>query len=245
MDLDFLKESADDISRKQKDIQLWQQWNEKGRQPEDLSPLFTQFRGTIRSKVNQWVNRVEVPPAAIHAEFNKQFIRALETYDPNKGAALNSWVTKILDKGHRWVTTYQNIARIPETRSGKKIREFKTAKSHLDEYLGREPTHIEIAEHLGWSPKEAATLDKELRKSHISSQFEIDPVDVMPSREKQALHDVFYELTPEEQLVYDYTIGAHGKPELKPMQIAQTLGYSPSKVTRIRNSIMSKLEKHL
>lgn len=248
MDLDFLKESAggqDKDKLKARDLELWHQWNNNGQKPEDLKPLFTQFRPTIRNQVKQWSNRVEVPPVAIQAEFNKQFVKALQTYDPGFGRPLNNWVTDVLRKGNRWVGTYQNIARIPETRSHGTVREFKTAKAQLDTELGREPTHIEIAEHLGWSPKQAETLDRELRKAHVAEGFEIDPVDVMPSVEKEALHNVFYELTPEEQLVYDYTIGAHGKPELRPMQIAQQLGYSGSKVSRLRNSITAKLKKHL
>jgi DNA-directed RNA polymerase specialized sigma subunit len=248
LDLEFLKESADEqdkASRRAKDIELWDTWKANGQKPEDLKPLFNAFKGTIRSKVNTWSNRVEVPPTAIHAEFNKQFVHALQTYDPNKGANLKTWVDRTLNKGNRWVGSYQNIARIPETRSHGTIREFKSAKLQLDESLGREPTHFEVAEHLGWSPKTVETLDRELRKSYVSSGFQIDPVSVMPSPEAEALYNVYYDLTPEEQLVYDYTVGAHGKPELKPMQIAETLNMSRSKVSNLRNSITSKLRKHL
>lgn len=226
------------------DLALWQQWDQNGRRQEDLNPLFSQFRGMIRSKANAWIGKAEIPPAAVQASFNAQFMNAINTFDPDKGR-LGPWVGNHLKQGNRWLMKHQNIARIPESRSGKKIQMFTASRAHLDEVLGREPTHIEIAENLGWSPKEVSLLDREIRTSAIGSGFEMDPVDVMPSREKEALNNVYYELAEEEKLVYDYVLGAHGKPELKPTQIAQQLGYSPSKVSKLKNKIMDKLKKHL
>lgn len=230
--------------RSRRDLELWREWDSQGRDPGDLKPLFTQFRGKIRSKSNEWIGRVEIPPVAIQTEFNKQFVHAVKTFKPEKGP-LAPWVDRNLLKGNRWLMKHQNFARIVETRSGKKVSQFKAAQAHLDEALGREPTHIEMAENLGWSPKEVATLGTELRKSLVASESMVDPVDIMPSREKEALHNVYYELDPKQQLVYDYTLGAHGKPELRPTQIAQKLGYSNSKVSRIRKDIMRKLKIHL
>jgi DNA-binding MarR family transcriptional regulator len=51
-----------------------------------------------------------------------------------------------------------------------------------------------------------------------------------------------YQLTPEELLVYEYTIGAGGKPKLRPGEIATKLGMHPTKVSRLRNSITKKIE---
>ena len=238
------KTAADEGSREKKDLALWNQWNDNGRQPEDLKPLFSQFRGKIRSKSKEWVGRVEIPPAAIKAEFNKQFVNAVKTYDPDRGP-LGPWVGTNLRKGNRWLMKHQNFARIVETRSGKNVRHYKDAFSHLEEAFGREPTHIELAENLGWAPKEAEALGKELRKSLVASGSVIDPVDVMPSREKEVLHNVYYELAPQEQLVFDYTLGWHGKQELRPTQIAQKMGLNNSKISRIRKKIMDKISDNL
>jgi DNA-binding MarR family transcriptional regulator len=45
--------------------------------------------------------------------------------------------------------------------------------------------------------------------------------------------------------VHDYTRGLNGKPQLRPGEIARKLNMSPSKVTRIRNSISKKIEEHM
>lgn len=244
LDLDKFAAPKDRADQRQKDMELWNQWRDNGKRPEDMRPLLNEFRGMIRSQANKWAGRVEVPPAAIHQEFNKQFHRALETYDPNKGAALGTWVNTNLQKGQRWVRQHQNIARIGEQRSYK-IGQFNTALSQLDDNLGREPTTDELSEHLGWAPKEVGMLRTEIRKSNIASAWEADPVEILPSREKEALKFVDFDLTAEEKLVKEYTLGEGGKPQLRPMEIAKQLNLSGPKVSRLRKSIADKLGKHL
>lgn len=247
MEFDLDKFSAKKPSkqeRRQRDLELWNQWDQNGRRKEDMGPLFTQFRGMIHSKSREWTGLTEIPPVAVKAAFNAQFVNAVNSFDPSKGT-LHTWVGSNLQGGNRWLKKHQNIARIPETRSGAKIGQFKSTRAHLDEALGREPTTFEMAESLGWSPKEVSLLESELRQSHVRSGFEIDPLDIMPSKEKEAIHNVYYDLDPEEQLVYDYTLGAHGKQELRPTQIADKLGISKSKVSRLRDRIMGKLKNHL
>jgi hypothetical protein len=238
------KDPAERQALRQSDLDLWHHWNNNGRQPEHLRPLFTNFRGMIRRHVNRYVGNVEVPPAAIKQEFNERFVQALQTYQPGKGAGIGTWVDIHLKKGQRWIGAHQNIARIAEPRT-QKVGDFKTAKAHLDNTLGREPTTFELSEHLGWPEREVARMQSELRKSNVASSWEIDPIDIMPSKEKEALLMVRYDLSPEELLVHDHTIGYGGKPQLRPMEIAKQLNMHPSKVSKIRGKIADKIGKLL
>jgi DNA-directed RNA polymerase specialized sigma subunit len=244
--LDLAKTAAkkDILERQQRDHELWNSWQKGGKKPDDLRPLLNNFRGLIRSRSNRWAGNVEIPPAAVHAEFNKQFMNALDTYNPKKGAALGSWVGTNLQKAQRWITQNQNTARIGETRVYK-VGQFEAAKTRLDEELGREPNFHEIADHMGWSEKEVGRLDKELRRTHLSSMWESDPSQLEPSREKEVLNLLRFELKPQELLVYEYTIGSGGKQQLKPGQIAKKTGFSPSKVTRLRQAIDLKAKKFI
>ena len=238
---DFTKEAAKGRSSlREEDLQLWNQWKQGGEKPNDLRPLLSNFRGMIRKQSNQFARNVELPPNSIHAEFTKQAVNAFRSYDPNKGAALGTWVTTNIQKGKRWVSTYQNPARIGEHRIYK-IGQFESAKSQLDERFGREPTQQEMAEYLSWSPREVGRMGSEIRKAHIESSYEGDPTTITPSIEMERLRLVKHELSPEEKLVYEYTIGDGGKPELKPGQIAKKMKISPSKVTRIRTNIFNRV----
>lgn len=234
----------DRVALRRQDLELWKKWDSGGKKPDDLRPLLNNFRGMIRSHSNKYTGNVELPPAAIQAEFTDQFVNALNTYNPNKGAALGTWVNTNLQKGKRYITKYQNPARIGEQRVYK-IGQYQGAIAQLDSQFGREPTHFEVAEHLGWAPKEVERMGTEIRKSYVASAGEMDPSTIMPSKEKEALDLVRYDLSPHEFAVYEYTLGIGGKPQLKPKQIALKLGFSPSKVTRLRQSVYDKTQKIL
>ena len=230
---------------RQRDFQLWDDWKSSGEDPDKLRPLLQNLRGAIRSRANRWAGHVDIPPAAVHAEFNKQALHALRTYDPNKGAAVSSWVTTNLKKAQRWITANQNPARILEGRVYK-TGLYDNAIATLDDQLGREPTTQELSEHLKWSEPEVSRMQAEKRRTLTTGAFDpgYDPTTIMPSREVEILNMIRTELTPEELLVYEYKTGYGGKPQLKSGEIARKLGVSPSKVTRITQAIGRKMEKY-
>ncbi len=200
----------------------------------------------IRSRANKFAGQADLPPATVHAEYNKQFLNAVKSYDPNKGAALGTWVQNNLRKAQRWVATYQDPTRIQEQRYYK-VGEFQNARATLDDQLGREPTTRELSEHLKWPEKEVGRMEAETRGALYSSTWGegYDPTSIMPSRETEVLNMIRFQLDPEELLVYEHTIGYGGKSKLKPGQIARKLKMSPSKVSRIRNSITGKMTPYL
>lgn len=245
---EIVKDAArrkDRSALRQRDLQLWQQWKDGGEKPDQLRPLLHSLRGTIRSQANRWAGRVDIPPAAVHAEFNKQALNALRTFNPNKGANVSSWVTTNLKKAQRWITANQNPTRVLEGRVYK-IGMFDNALVNLDDQLGREPTTQELAEHLKWSEAEVGRMQSEKRRALYTggSDTGYDPTVIMPSRESEILNLIRPELSPEELLVYEYKTGYGGKPQLKSGQIAKKLGISASKVTRITQAIGRKMEKY-
>jgi DNA-directed RNA polymerase specialized sigma subunit len=187
-----------------------------------------------------------MPFSVIQAEHDKQFLRALRSYEPDKGR-LGTWVQHHLDKApQRFLTTYQNPQRIVETRTGAKKGLFDNALATLDDRLGREPTVQELSEHLGWHESEVERAHLENRKANYSgvSQYGLDPATNMPSRATEIARFIKTELSPEEMLVWEYTTGEGGKAQLKPGEIAKKLKLHPSKVTRLRNAITDKIKKY-
>jgi DNA-directed RNA polymerase specialized sigma subunit len=246
----FLKEAmadAPDLRETQrKELDLWKKWKDNGQKPEDLKPLMQSFKPVIRKQANAWASRADLPPQAVHAAFQKQFVQALQTYDPDKGAKLGSWVTTNLHHGkaQRWISTYQDPLRVQENRYYK-MGMWDNAFANLKDQLGREPSTREIAEHLGWSESETGRMEAEKRKTVFGSSSGFDPTAVTPSKESDALKMVRYNLNPQELQVFDYLGGYYGKPQLRPGEIAKKLNLNPSKVTRIKNAISKKLGEYL
>lgn len=239
------KDAASEFRRKQQqEMEMWQQWKQGGQKPQDLRPLIKSFRPLINARANTFAGKLrDVPPAAIRAEFTNQFVQALETYDPQRGAQLNTHINHQLKKGQRFITTYQNPGRIPENRIYK-IRELQDAEMRLDEQLGRAPTQIELADQLKWSPRTVGVLQKELRRATPTGQFEADPSTYTPSRHQEIMRLLPYDLSPDERAVFEHLYGVGGKMKLGPGQIARKLKMSAPKVSRLKRAIAQKYSKH-
>ncbi len=224
--------------RSDRDLELWRTWSTT-RKPEDFQKLKSNFRGLIRSQVNQFAGRVEIPPPAIQGEFNRQFVKAVESYDPNRGAQLSTWVTHNLRNGFSWVSQNQNAVRMTEKRVWN-IGKYNNAKAQLYSELGRDPTTDEMAERLTWHPREAARMEMQLRQDLIGSEMQVDPLQYKPSKEKEVLRFLPYELDDREKFVFEHTTGSNGKPKLAGKDIAKKLGVSDATVSRIRHRVATK-----
>ena len=171
-------------------------------------------------------------------------IKAINTYDPDKGAALNTHVYIHLKKVRAFVVKHQNIGRIPEHRAYR-IGDYITARDEMVEKLGTYPDARTMAEHLNWSIAEVTRMETELRGDYIASKNpEADrlPELAESGREREVLRYIYHDLTAEERLVFDYSLGAHGKPKLLAGEIAKKMKISQPKVSRIRRKISEKMQ---
>lgn len=229
----------------QKEIGLWKTWKDNGMKHEDVRPLLSSLRPLINKEANRWAIQRDIPPAAIRAEFTNHAVKALETYDPNR-SALNTHIRNYMKKAQRFVTTYQNVARIPETRIYN-IGKFNTAQQNLEEQFGRSATQLELADHLQWSPRTVATFQKEQRKGLLSSKAPggEDPTVFIPSAHKEILRLLPYDLDPDERAVFEHLYGINGKARLTPGEIAVKLNMSAPKVSRIKLDIAKKFKSYI
>lgn len=227
--------------RQEQELELWHAWK---REPTDqnLAPLMDSLQNLVQSRVNQF-RKAPVPPAALMGFANTQVMKALNTFSPDKGAALSTHVSWHLKKVQTFAIKHQNLGKIPDQRANN-ITEFKAAKDELRETLGFEPDSLSLAEHLGWSQREVARMESEQqRKDLIASKSpEADNLpDLYSSREREVLRYIHHDLTPDERLVFEYSMGLYGKPQLSAQAIAKQMNISAPKVSRIRNKIDQKL----
>jgi RNA polymerase sigma factor (sigma-70 family) len=236
------KKSREEMKETQKkELDLWHHWNNNGRKPEHLDPLFESFKPLMNREAQKFVNKVEIPTTAIHHEISQHFVNAMKSFDPSK-AQLNTWVQTNLQKASRYVKSHQNMGKIPEGQISQ-IRHFDSTKEQLAQKLGHEPDTKTLADTLGWSPRRVTQMIKERRKDLPASGFESDPAELLTPKELEAIKLMQYDLTPEERTVYEYTFGMNGRPRYQPGQIAKTTNIHPSKVSRIRNKLVDKLKE--
>ena len=226
--------------RQEEDLRLWKEWKADPTEAK-LEPLLDSLQGTINYRVNEF-KRAPVPTSAVRGFANAQAVKALHTYNPDKGAAVHSFVTWHLKKVKSFVVKHQNLGRIPDHRA-RHITAFKDAKQELTQNMGMPPDSITLAENLGWSTAEVGRMESELRSDLISSlNPEPDKLkDMQSSRERDVLRYIHHDLAPDERLVFEYSLGLYGRPKLSATNISRTMSISLPKVSRIRKKIDKKL----
>lgn len=231
---------ADDIFEREKD--LWEQWR-KDPTPNNASKLFNYMNPIIQAKVNTF-KTAPIPKSALDLEAKKWAMKSFQTYNPNRNTRLSTHTTNWLKKLNRYVYKRQNVGYIPEERIIK-IQTYKNTKSNLETKLGREPSVPELSDELAWPMKEVERMESELRKD-IAPTYEMGDMGYIKSDpSKEVLNYIYFELSPQEQLVYDYTVGAHGKSKISGGDIAKKLNVSQSKVSQIKKGIGRKMERYM
>lgn len=228
--------------RSDRDLELWKQWDQNGRQAEDLEPLWNQVKPVVRKAVNVYANRVNIPKPAIEAEFELHALNAIDSYNPSR-AALHTHLTNQMKRGKRFITTHQNAARISENRIYRK-GEFDIVREELADEFGREASAHEIADRMKWPKRQVERLIMEDRKEVPLSHLSTDMTPNRVSEETELLQLLPAELSGEENLVFEYLTGSGGKPQIKAADISRRTGMSPAKVSRIRSRVTSKIKRY-
>lgn len=226
-----------------KEIELWKKWKKSNFTDQiAFNELYRSLNPLAMSVTNKWKGS-GLPTSVIESEVKNLMVNALYDFDPKREVQLNTFLINRLKKVSRMIYKYQNIGTIPEQRAIK-IDTFKKIRTFLHDKLNREPNAMELAEELKWPLKEVDRMEKELRAS-VPMGPELAGMPFVESSKGQEILDlIYYELTPQEKLVYEYLTGYGGKPELSGQEIAKKLNISPSTVTRIRQAIEEKIKRY-
>jgi RNA polymerase sigma factor (sigma-70 family) len=230
-----------------RDVRLFTTWKKAVGFEKDqaLAELLSNLSGSIGVAINSFRGSA-LPMQALELQARTFAVEALKEYDASRSAGLGTYITtSVKQKLYRYVGTYQNAARIPEHHI-QKIGPYREAIADLNTKFGREPTTHEIADHLGVAVSHVTELQGLIRKDLLEfggglddiAQFEHDP-----DFEKAMM--AYYSLTPDEQNVFDYSLGAHGKLKATNNEIAKKLGISAGRVSQLRTSIGKKINSYL
>ena len=231
---------------KQTEIDVWKQWK-KTSDPQHANYLLKSLDPFLQSYVNKYTAS-PLPRPAIESEARLLAMHAFGTFDPKHGTQLSTHVGHELKHLHRYVLDYQNVGKIPENR-GIAISKFKNMKSNLTEKLDREPTTVELADDLSWSPAEVERMQQELRadlnviqgkeEAFFDSQFN------MTDHTLDVVMYVYWSSSPEEQKIMEYWFGIGGHAKLPPDEIAKKLRKTPDQVKNMSKQIALKIQQNL
>lgn len=230
-----------------RDERLIRQWRTATGMAKDkaLTELLASLAAPIGLAVNQY-RAAPLPFATLELEAKRLAVEALNDWKPGMGTKPGSFVrTRVGQRLFRYVSEHQNVGRLPEEMV-RSIGGYKGALSDLSSRFGREPTTHEIADHMGVPVSRVTRLRKSLRAELLESTDGMDEIEDFRHEAgyEQAML-AYYSLSTQQKSVFDYLLGAHGQPRLKPGEIAVKLKMSPARVSAIKQEIATKITPHL
>lgn len=228
------------MSNKEQDLRLWKQWN-RTHSDVDLQNLLRALQPVINQQVTRWSGSLARSTLDLKAKVLT--VEAIKKFDPSKNVALATHVTNQLQKLSRIVYMHTQAARLPEHKAVS-MASFSVAQEQLSNNLGREPTHAELADQLGWGTTRVKEFQKAYERKELLSSGEFNPASfAIADDEDPVVGYVYHDMSPQDKLLFENITGYGGKPRLNNTQIMQKYNMTQGQLSYRKRQLIQMFEK--
>jgi len=258
LDKEAAARGIDREALQQSELEAWERWSKDPNQ-QDFETLYQSHQPLFETIGARYMKSSNLPTAAIRSRMTQNYVKALEGYDPTRGAKLSTHVMNTLPHHiPRYIQKYTNIGRIPDDMGGM-IGLLEERNAALSDRLGRLPTNDELADDMLMSardysdqrkklitPKKVGTLRRSLRLDFVAEEAGgVAPTHGVSKLEQHAVY-LHGSLNSEQKLILEHTYEGFDKPIIQDVErLSRTVKMSPQKVRAIKKQIWKKMERYM
>lgn len=222
---------------KVRDVVLWEQWN-RTKSPQDLQTLLNHLQPLINQQVNRWAGGLSRDALEMQAKLLA--VEAIKTYNPAMGASLGTHVTNRLQKLSRLVYTHTNALRLPEHKAIS-MASFSVAQDALKNELGREPSHVELADHLGWTRQRVGEFQRAYDRRELLGSGDFNPAQFpVADQDDPIISFVYHDMEPKQQRLFEHMTGYGNKPVLSNPQLMKKYSLTQGQLSYTKRQMVDR-----
>jgi len=219
-------------SLRENDQKLYETWKTNPSK-HNLGNLIESLSGPIYAEVRRQSGTL--PTVALASEAKKWAFKAIQTYDPSKGASLSTHVQGYLQRVRRTNYKFQNAVRLPENMQ-LKFNEYNHQLAMLTDELNREPTDEELANRLGWSKPKTIKFKNSLYADLIESGTD-KPSEVTQFSDSVILMEhLMSKLDPQEKFILE------NSKVLSSTELSRRLGVNLNRLNYLKSKLIDKIK---
>lgn len=211
-----------------------------------LRELRVRCQPLVQSQVARYVaGPGHIPRIAIETKADELLVDAARSFNPAAGAAFKTHLFNYLRRLDRYTKANANIAYMPEARANL-ITQFTTQMKIVEDQKRRPATNEELADHMSLPVASVELMRKSLRREIPWSQVAGPQTNQLESaRINQLMDDIYYELSPDERVVFEHITGRGRKKTSSGQELAKITGFSQAKVSVLRSRIAQRMRPYL